>query len=53
MSLMPGTRLGPCGILAAVGVGGMGEVYRTSDTKSYAYLLQRMTSQLFVVEGAR
>jgi hypothetical protein len=28
-------------------------VYRTSGTKSYAYLLQRMTSQLFVVEGAR
>ena len=50
---MPGTRLGPCGILAAVGVGGMGEVYPTCDTESYAYICQRMTSQLFVVEGAR
>jgi len=53
MSLTPGIRLGPCAILAPVGAGGMGEVYRTSDTTSYAYLLQRMTSQLFVVEGAR
>jgi len=25
----------------------------TDDTKSYAYSYQRMTSQLFVMEGAR
>jgi hypothetical protein len=50
---MPGTRLGPCGILAAVGVGGMGEVCRTCDTESYAHICQWMISQLFVVEGAR
>src|SRR5271154_5589101 len=33
MSLAPGTRLGSCEILASIGAGGMGEVYRARDTK--------------------
>lgn len=33
MSLTPGTRLGSYEVVSAIGAGGMGEVYRATDTK--------------------
>ena len=33
MTLLPGSRLGPYEVVASVGAGGMGEVYKARDTR--------------------
>ncbi len=47
MILAPGTRLGPYEILALIGAGGMGEVYRANDTR-----LSRVVALKILASGA-
>jgi len=53
MSISPGTRLGSYEIVAALGAGGMGEVYRARDTKLDRDVAIKILSQAFASDVER
>src|SRR4030095_7862628 len=53
MTLTPGTRIGPYEVLATLGEGGMGTVYRATDTKLNRPVAIKLLSDEFADVGAR
>jgi serine/threonine protein kinase/Tol biopolymer transport system component len=53
MTLAPGARLGPYEILAAIGAGGMGEVYRARDTRLGRDVAIKILPDQFAVDADR
>ena len=53
MPLSIGERLGPYEILAAIGTGGMGEVYKGRDTRLDREVAVKILPQSFVTDAAR
>src|SRR5262245_1715912 len=53
MSLSVGTRLGPYEILAPIGAGGMGEVYRARDTKLHRDVAVKVLPTEFALDPDR
>src|SRR5205823_5927846 len=53
MTLSAGTRLGPYEILASLGAGGMGEVYRAHDTVLDRDVAIKALPELFAADGER
>jgi len=53
MSISPGTRLGAYEVLALIGAGGMGEVYRARDTKLGRDVALKILPELFASDPDR
>jgi serine/threonine protein kinase len=53
MALTPGTRIGPYEILAPIGAGGMGEVWRARDTKLNREVAIKALPDEFASDGER
>ena len=53
MALTPGTRLGPYEVIASIGVGGMGEVFRARDTKLNREVALKVLPDVFASDPDR
>ena len=53
MALSAGTRLGPYEILACIGAGGMGEVYRAHDSRLNRDVAIKVLPETFAKDPAR
>ena len=53
MSLAPGVRLGPYEIVALIGAGGMGEVYRARDGNLTRDVALKILPELFASDPER
>ena len=53
MALTPGSRLGPYEVLAPIGAGGMGEVYRARDTRLNRDVALKVLPDVFSGDGDR
>src|SRR5215467_3070840 len=53
MTLTAGARLGPYEILAAIGAGGMGEVYRARDTRLNRDVALKILPEAFAADPDR
>jgi serine/threonine protein kinase len=53
MPIAPGSKLGPYEILAAIGAGGMGEVYRAHDTRLGRDVAVKILPETFASDADR
>ncbi|MHB8525928.1 MAG: protein kinase domain-containing protein [Candidatus Acidiferrales bacterium] len=53
MALIPGNRVGPYEIVAPLGAGGMGEVYRARDTKLGREVALKVLPEAFASDAQR
>jgi serine/threonine protein kinase len=53
MSLAPGTRLGAYEVVALIGEGGMGQVYRARDSKLQREVALKVLPEVFALDRDR